>query len=775
MRRSEAAKYARWSAAAALLLAGITGAFYVARSWQRLVEKKHAPPSPPVNVERQSMALTFSKVEENRTIFTVEASKSTEFRGENASLLEDVKITVFGKTGQRHDVLHTRSCRYSKEKGSIFCAGIVQIDLLSAAEAADAAAHPEQATAAGMHVETKGVSFDRASGLAKTDQPVEFRFPSGEGEAIGVEYKSDEGTLRLEHNVRVKLRPAAEAAKKSAQVPQEADIRGSQLDFGRDTRSMELLGPASAETPDGRLEAGEFQVLFDEDFRAKTLLAKPEGLEGLPKATFRSASEQMAMNANLISATFASDGWVERISASGNVHGTSESPAEKGEWKAESAELELWPKLNEPKELNLRGGVDLTMELASGGNSRELRTESLRISFGEGEVEKKTRLVRAETLAPGSLFWKEDSPAGGEGPQQTKLKADRLALDFGASGKAERLEASGNVLTERQSAGKALQTASARRGSVNLAEGGGWTEMHLDGEVRLREGERSAIAEHARFLRADQTATLTGGALVRDSTTQTTAKKLTFSQKNGDILAEGGVKSTDLSAKNSSVNLAPAPANITADQLRASSRSGRAIYTGHARLWQGESVLEADTIELSRETRSMSATGNVRAVFPQNGTGKGNGVAGKGQVLWRVSAGRLTYWDKEGRAHLEKDVVIQSAANRIRGAVVDLYFTQAGSGTSAGGPGAQSGGRQISRAVATGGVVVEQGARRATAERGEYTAADGRFVMSGGNPTIFDASSGTTTGRQLTFFLADDTIIVETENGSRTLTKHRVE
>jgi hypothetical protein len=47
--------------------------------------------------------------------------------------------------------------------------------------------------------------------------------------------------------------------------------------------------------------------------------------------------------------------------------------------------------------------------------------------------------------------------------------------------------------------------------------------------------------------------------------------------------------------------------------------------------------------------------------------------------------------------------------------------------------------------------------------------------MSGGNPAIYDAAEGTTTGRQLTFFLADDTIIVDSETGSRTLTKHRVD
>jgi hypothetical protein len=86
-----------------------------------------------------------------------------------------------------------------------------------------------------------------------------------------------------------------------------------------------------------------------------------------------------------------------------------------------------------------------------------------------------------------------------------------------------------------------------------------------------------------------------------------------------------------------------------------------------------------------------------------------------------------------------------------------------------------AGAQQISKAVGTGGVIVEQGTRKATAERGEYSATDGKFVMSGGNPTLYDASEGTTTGRQLTFFLADDTIIVDSETGSRTLTKHRVD
>jgi hypothetical protein len=113
----------------------------------------------------------------------------------------------------------------------------------------------------------------------------------------------------------------------------------------------------------------------------------------------------------------------------------------------------------------------------------------------------------------------------------------------------------------------------------------------------------------------------------------------------------------------------------------------------------------------------------------------------------------------------------------MRGPVLDLYFTRSSDAGTSAQNGSDAAGRaqQISRAYGSGGVIVEEGDRKAVAERGEYTAATGKFVMSGGNPTLYDGSAGTTTGRQLTFFLADDTIIVDSENGSRTLTKHRVD
>src|SRR5262249_12920277 len=106
MKRSEAAKYARWSAMVALLLAALTTGVYLQRKWVEHRERENAPPPAPQGSSRISSGLTFSKMDGDRKIFTVEASKATDFKNTEASLLEDVKITIFGKTGQRHDTVH---------------------------------------------------------------------------------------------------------------------------------------------------------------------------------------------------------------------------------------------------------------------------------------------------------------------------------------------------------------------------------------------------------------------------------------------------------------------------------------------------------------------------------------------------------------------------------------------------------------------------------------------------------------------------------------------
>ncbi len=144
----------------------------------------------------------------------------------------------------------------------------------------------------------------------------------------------------------------------------------------------------------------------------------------------------------------------------------------------------------------------------------------------------------------------------------------------------------------------------------------------------------------------------------------------------------------------------------------------------------------------------------------------------------------LTYWGDTGKAHLELGVTADSQQGSMQSRTLDVFLTPASATakpSSAAAKPAQppaatpAEGRQLDHALALGGVTVRQGDRRGTADQAEYTASDGKFVLSGGQPTIIDASSDTTTGHSLTFFVANDTILIDSQDGSRTLTKHRVE
>ncbi|MGB8474528.1 MAG: LPS export ABC transporter periplasmic protein LptC [Candidatus Acidiferrum sp.] len=783
MRRSEAARYARWSAAVALLLAGLTAGVYMKRGWQRILDRRKAPPPAPLNVEKQSSALTLSKMDGPRTIFTVEASKSTDFKDMKASLLENVKVTIFGATGERHDTMQTRSCQYEKANGGITCSGEVQIDLQSAADA-DRAAKDPHAPSQVVHVETRGVNFDRATGVANTDQFVTFTFPGGSGEAVGAEYNSEEGTLRLLQNVKLKLHPSAkESSGKSRGETvslEEVQVTGASLDFGRDARTLHILGPAEADSRTDKLTAGELTLEFDSEFQARRLLAIAGAMGKLPELTSQRRAGSMLLDADKMTALFAPEGWVTRLEGTGNVHGSRNGPAEVDEFHAHAASLDLWPRGNQAKEMNLTGGVLLNTRMARNAGSRILQTGALRMEFSEASGGQSGKPTSAETLTAGSMEWTDPPAQSNAALTRTKLEADKLQLVFGERGTPKQLDATGHVQTERAIAGHPIQTATADSGVAQLLPAGGWSRMDLQGGVKLKEAGRNAKADNATFLRAAQTAILTGHAIVRDAATETLSPRIEFTGTTGEIRAEGGVRSTDFSPNGATVHLAEVPANISSDTMQANSKSGRAVYSGHARLWQGDSVLEADSIELLRDSKILNATGNVRAIFPQTPSlapaGAPQSSANK-TVIWHVRSGSFSYNDAKHIAHLEKNVAVQSPNQRIRAPEMDLYFTSGDGSSTSGSKGtpAKTGTQQISRAVGTGGVIVDQGARRATAERGEYTAADGKFVMSGGNPTLYDGSAGSTTGRQLTFFLADDTIIVDSANGSRTLTKHRVE
>ena len=80
----------------------------------------------------------------------------------------------------------------------------------------------------------------------------------------------------------------------------------------------------------------------------------------------------------------------------------------------------------------------------------------------------------------------------------------------------------------------------------------------------------------------------------------------------------------------------------------------------------------------------------------------------------------------------------------------------------------------LERIVAEGTIVISQTSRRATGDRLEYEAAEDKFVLTGGPPSIFDAERGKITGDSLTFYKRDDRVLVEGTETSPAVTRTQV-
>jgi lipopolysaccharide export system protein LptA len=785
MKNSEARKYARWSLAAAGLLALIVAGVYGRNTWIARQAEKKAPPPVPSTVEERSNEFSYSKVEGQRTIYTVKASRTTSFKEGSRNLLEDVSIVVYGKAGDRNDTLRTYACDFISNTGQISCAGDVQINLQAAGA---------QASANAVRVATSGLTFDRGSGEARTDKPVTFHWPAGDGRAVGVTYDSNNGTLRLVRSVELNLSTTSTAPAEKNKPANERDVRvsGDSMTFQRDARVVQMVGSVHAQQAATELTAEKLQLDLDAGLQAKRFIAS-----GHPQMHDVTPDGPIALSADEINSSMRPDGSIQSIVATGNVHATRETPVGANEIDSGRIQMDLVTQDNVPRLLTASNGVTLTSTSAAfNGGTRHVITDALEMHFAQPTRDGATRMESVNTLAPAWVDWQNVAIVNGKSvPQLTRMSGKQMNLKFNAQNQLQQLVSTGGVEVNRKLGDDPEETTASRELIAKFDKTGEWATIDQTGDVHFHDAAYAGQSDRAHVDRVSNTVTLDGSVQIADASMQTTAQSASFSSGPNMLHADGHVMTTDLHPSASSIsNLAQQPAHISAEHLVADTTHGHATYSGKARMWQGESVVEADTIELDRPTQVLVAKGQVRGVFPQaawnpkahdatamptasaslNLSKTAVPVASKtpsqksrpGPQLGHVRGGLLTYWEAESRGRIEENARVDSEQGSIQADRVDLYFSDSG---------AASGTKQLSRSVANGGVTVSQQDRRGTSDQAEYTASEGKFVLSGGKPTLYSSTGDTTTGRQLTFFFADDRILVDSADGSRTVTLHQVE
>lgn len=778
------AKIARWSAVAALAIALVAAGIFARRQWTASRATRHLPAAVPPKVQQQSLHFTFSKTDGAQTLFTIHAARATKYRGA-ASVLDDVDIVVHGEHGERNDQIRTHSCDYQADTGSIVCHGTVTLDLSSLPLGPTA----KTASPTGkIHVETSAVSFNRDTGDATTNAPVSFRFPEGQGSGIGVEYSSRAANFRLRRDVKMRLAPM-----RTGNLPTYVTAQGG-LIFNRKDDDLHLAGPVQIRQGARTIDTGAMTVHLNQQLRPQRANTSENTIVSVAQGQRRGSLQSQA--AEIL---FDPQGRISRLNATGRVAITEQGPAGI-DLRADQASIGFDSADEQPRRVETKGNVRLAVNRPTG--VMHLDTGSLDLAIAPAA--KGSRELRlASATAPGESNAEWISKSSGN----VRLKSDRLRATFDANNQIQMLHGTGGVELQRHQPNQEPLVTRAEELVANFSHGR-WTSARESGGVRAEQGTRSGRADRASWLPAQSELNLTGSAQVNDPSGQIFADAIAWNQKTEQLRATGDVRTsyTPAAGGKNAVATAPAsPVNIVSSALNADLENGHAVYSGSARLWNGNQVLQADRIELNRARGELIATGNVLAAFPQaprrmipsriSGQGKAAKSATRRKmvsdskkpempVMWRVRAGRLRYVQSGAHAGIANHMAagVSTSAKAVKGEVtlgggVEAWSSQgriqAKTMVLQLQPGA-NGRTELDSATAGGGVRIRQGERWGVARSGSYSASTGQFELWGGKPSLHDSSGDLVTGDRLTFSVADDTILVESSEGSRTLTRHPV-
>jgi lipopolysaccharide export system protein LptA len=715
-----------------------------------------------IEYQQSTEGFSLSKSQGGHTLFTVRASKAVTYKQTGRAQLNDVNITVYGRQGDRFDQIYGKQFEYDPKTHVVSAAGDVQIDLQSADPNAK---RPDQTPPAEVknpvHLKTSGLSFNETTGIAHTDNMVEFSVPQAEGTAQGVTYDSKARTLTLAGNIHLKRNG-----------PQPVDFRASHGIINSEQPSRATFDQVRVDRPAGQLQADQLILYFRPDNSVDHVVANGNlrgNASGKSNIDFHSQHGEVLM---------ANDADVPRratLVGGVDVNAT-------GEHAVHAQAQRVVADFTDDGHVRLvhaLDGVHMTQPPSATATSANAQAVELTANAVDFFIRGGDTLERAETIGPAQVTATPTHTAhtAAKKPSKTVVTADKFQANFNQDGHLSGITGAPNAKMVTSAPGEPDRTTTSHEIKVAFDADGTMTSMVQQGAFEYHEsqptGERAAFAEQALYNPQNETLRLSGSPRVVEGGMTTTAETVLLNRASGEIEAQNNVKTTYNDLKTNAQGAlfsAGSPVHVTARQMTASRAAGQAKYTGNARLWQDANIIEAPTITFDRARRGMTAvaSGNqlVSTVLVQQEK------SGKVTPVY-VKSRRFEYDDTSAVAHFEGAVTLRASGGTMSGGRADIYLANAGTFAKAGAKTNQPGAARLERIVAEDNVRIEQEGRRVTGQKLVYTPADDKFVMTGGPPTINDPEHGTIVGSSLTFFRADDKVLVE-GGASRTLTTTRV-
>lgn len=736
----------------------VVGAYWLRRGHE---EKPLRPPSLPREVHQQLSGYTFTRSDEGRQIFSIHAARTVAFKQGGTTVLEEVYVEVFGRSGNRRDVLRTRRCDYNAQSGDFFSSGKVQIELNAPPPGQTAGSRAGRPP---VMLETSQLYFRQQGSRVESDEPVRFRVGALSGSARGMSYATREDWLELKSDVAAEFQPAT-----AEQLPLRLTASRARYDKGKD----EVMLAGLVEFTQGARRVTAASGLVTLDARNRVTRAVLEDGVRAAEATENTQLEGAAQR--LIGHFDPASGELRSLVAEGDVQGESRHDGSVARLAAQKVEVSFAGERPVAQQGTASGNVRIMHEAlavrdrsaaqkapkgAPALERKELTARALHFNFQPAGQS----LKDAETAGPGRLVLVPAEPNAGE----RIITAGQFLMDFDVQGRLAALRGVGGTKIDFQPAknappGTLAQETSAERLVATLDPA---TEtlrsVEQTGGFEFREGDRRATAERATYQEPTELLTLEGSPRVWDPEMRILAEKVLIDVHADTAEGVGKVRSTHLGSNGES-----GPTSVLADRVVAQRRGQTVHYEGHVRAWRGTDVVESASLDVFRtERRVRSGTRVLTSHLQPAALVEGNNSqSGKRETKpVTIRADRLEYFDQGRKASYRGNVRLQTENTTLEADRLDAYFSNLPTAAAV----------ELERAVADGGVKVTQPERRATGHHAEYFAAEGKIVMSGGPPSLYDAEKGSTTGQRLTFYIRDDRLLVDGGDESPTISRHRI-
>ena len=687
----------------------------------------------PANLTQSIKGFTFSKSQGGHTLFTIHAAQAEQFKEGQRAALHDVNIVIFGRQSDRFDHIYGSDFEYDQQSGEIVAKGDVDIDLeTDSTGATRPGQEPPQELKNPIHLKTSGLTFNRNTGFAQTKEKIEFRMPQASGSAVGATYDSHSNLLALQSAVRFVTTD-----------PHKSTITAQNAVITKEPRKA-ILQFARMEQPSRTVQADKLTVLVRDDNNVDRIQASGNvhAVQTGPKAFNVSAPQAEFL--------MAERNQVRSGTLSGGV-----SFAQPGDSPAQGRAGRLQLAFG-PRNQVLKGRAEESVQLTQGppGKSMQIQSDVLDLFVENGK-----KLDRAVTSGASQILVTQ-------GNLKHVITAGEFQATFNAHNRPNTVVGSSGARIVTSTPGQPDRITISRDLTANFNAQGAISLLEQNGDFHLQEGTRTATADHARYVLADDTIMLTGSPRVTDSGVSLSANSVQINRKTNNAVAQGEVKTTyaDLKAQPGGAILGSAdPIHVTGATMTASRSAEVAKFT-QARLWQGVNIIEGPVISFDRTHRSLEAQGSpgkqVTSVFVQ--TDK----KGKSTPI-NITSDRLSYVDGERKAVFSGHVLVRGAEYTTNADSVQIYLAARANQSSS----------QLDRIVADGDLIIQEQGRKATGNLLVYTAKEEKFVLTGSEsrpPSIFDAEQGQISGDSLTFFSHDDRVLVGSKESSHTLIQTRI-